>query len=971
MVRLPRLVIAAPASGQGKTTIAVGLMAALARQGYAVSPGKVGPDYIDPGYHALATGRPGRNLDPWLTSPDLIAPLLLHAAATPAPADLAIVEGVMGLFDGQIGTDGFSSTAHVAALTSSPVVLVVDISSAARTVAATVHGLATFDPGVEVVGVILNKAGSPRHAHEVRRSIEARGLPVLGVLARDAGVSAPSRHLGLVPAAERADAAALDRLAGQIAEHIDLGAVVDLARAAPDLDAAAWSPVSALAGALSPGSAVNNPPIGRLLTSTLRGGPGPESSPVNNPPIGRLLTPAAASDDGPVVAVAGGRAFTFRYAETEELLRAAGCTPVVFDPATDRELPPGTRGLYLGGGFPEAHAAALSSNTPLLREVRDAVAAGLPTVAECAGLLYLTRALDGHRLVGAVPATSAMHPRLTLRYVTATLPVDSLLGPAGTTVHAHEFHRTRTDPMTLGRGAWDVDGMPHGFALDPAGTGAPTVHAAYLHVHWAGQPSLARHFAEAVHAWPGAGRETIGPGAAGFETAPRREDLADHDPGREGSDGGPAPPVDPLDHHGDAELLDTQAPLLDLAVNVRRPVPPVWLRDRLAAALGELAAYPDARAARRALAKRHGVPVDCVLPTSGGAEAFTLVARAIEGRHPLVVHPQFTEPEAALRRVGRVPARQVLRAEHGFVLDPASLDPRADLVFVGNPTNPTGVLHPRSTLAALRRPGRVLVVDEAFMDAVPGEPETLIGGDLDGLLVLRSLTKTWGLAGVRAGYAVGDPALIAALARQQPPWSVSSLAALVMEQTATPAAVAEAENAARSAAADRTHLVRGLESLGLRPVPGVAPFVLVDVGVGVRERLRHRGYAVRRGDTFPGLDAGWVRIAVRDKLTTDAFLATLADLLPTGGHTGPALGSPVNNPPIGRMLTPATTDPTPTAPAGPDRPVNNPPIGRVLTPATTDPAPTAPADPDRPVNNPPIGRMLTPDLTVLAQEPRA
>ena len=208
VTRLPRVVIAAAASGQGKTTVAVGIMAALRRRGLAVAPAKVGPDYIDPGYHALATGRPGRNLDPWLTSPELIAPLLLHGARTPYAADLAVIEGVMGLYDGQMGTDGFASTAHVATLTRSPVLLVIDISSAARTIAASVQGLAGYDPSVQIAGVVLNKAGSPRHAAEVRRAVEAVGLPVLGVLPRDAGVSVPSRHLGLVPADERDEAAA-------------------------------------------------------------------------------------------------------------------------------------------------------------------------------------------------------------------------------------------------------------------------------------------------------------------------------------------------------------------------------------------------------------------------------------------------------------------------------------------------------------------------------------------------------------------------------------------------------------------------------------------------------------------------------------------------------------------------------------------------------------------------------------------
>ncbi|MBO1765332.1 cobyrinate a,c-diamide synthase [Allobranchiibius sp. GilTou38] len=828
MTRLPRVVIAAAASGQGKTTVAVGIMAALRRRGLAVAPAKVGPDYIDPGYHALATGRPGRNLDPWLTSPEQIAPLLLHGARTPYTADLSVIEGVMGLYDGQMGTDGFASTAHVATLTDSPVLLVIDISSAARTIAASVHGLASYDPSVRVAGVVLNKAGSARHAAEVRRAVEATGLPVLGVLPRDAGVSVPSRHLGLVPAAERDEAAAgLDRLAGQIAEHLDLDAVLDLARTAPDLADEPWTP-----------------------------------------PVVHRTTPPR------VVAVAGGQAFTFRYAETDELLRAAGCEPVVFDPATDTSLPQGTSGLYLGGGFPEAHAPALTRNTPLLAELRDAVASGMPTVAECAGLLYLAEALDDHPMVGALPAAAAMHPRLTLGYRTAVLPVDGMLGAAATAVHAHEFHRTRTTPPTAGPGAWLVDGAPVGFALDPAGTGRPTVHASYLHVHWAGNPSLATSFADAVHAYE--------PVTTGARPSDDHAPVAAHPATT-------ADAVDPLDHHGDAELRGTGRTLVDLAVNVRVPVPPVWLSDRIAACTTRLAAYPDVSQARTAIARRHGVPETMVLPTSGAAEAFTLIARAVPGRHPLVVHPQFTEPEAALRRVGRVPERHLLHGDTGFVLDPALVDPNADLVLLGNPTNPTGVLHPRASLESLLGPGRTVVVDEAFIDAVPGELDSLISAQMPGLLVLRSLTKTWGLAGLRAGYVVGDPDLIALLAQHQPPWSVSTPAAVVMSATATRSALEQADDLARKATSDRAYLVRGLQERGLRPVDGVAPFVLVEGPSGAREALRDNGFAVRRGDTFPGLNAAWIRIAVRDTTTTDAFLTALDDVLAHTAASAPEL----------------------------------------------------------------------------------
>nr|WP_232524746.1 cobyrinate a,c-diamide synthase [Nocardioides mangrovicus] len=436
-----RLVVAAPATGQGKTTVATGLMAALTRAGHVVSGHKVGPDYIDPGYHALACGRPGRNLDPHLVGEERVVPLLRHGAAG---ADVAIVEGVMGLYDGRVGDDGFASTAHVAALTRSPVVLVVDISRASRSIGAVVHGMASFRGGADIRGVILNQAGSPRHVAEVRSVID---LPVLGVLPRDEDVAVPSRHLGLVPAAERGEAAhALDRLAEIVAEHVDLDAVLDVARQAPPLTDDPWDPTHEVTV------------------------PGPRR---------------------PVVAMAGGRAFTFRYAETEELLRAAGCEVVTFDPVTD-PLPTGTAGVYLGGGFPEVHAADLAGNDRLLKELRDAVADGVPTVAECAGLLYLARSLDGVPMVGAVDAEAAMAPRLTLRYPAATAAADSLLGRRGEMVTGHEFHRTVTTPPAGPTPAWLVDGEPSGYA-------GPTLHASYLHTHWAGHPQLAQRFAEAVH----------------------------------------------------------------------------------------------------------------------------------------------------------------------------------------------------------------------------------------------------------------------------------------------------------------------------------------------------------------------------------------------------------------------------------------------------------------------------------------
>ncbi|GFH35291.1 Rv2231c family pyridoxal phosphate-dependent protein CobC [Streptomyces pacificus] len=336
-----------------------------------------------------------------------------------------------------------------------------------------------------------------------------------------------------------------------------------------------------------------------------------------------------------------------------------------------------------------------------------------------------------------------------------------------------------------------------------------------------------------------------------------------------------------LRHHGDAEVRE--GGLTDLAVNVRTGTPPVWLRERIAASLASLAAYPDGRAARAAVAARHGVPVRRVLLTAGAAEAFVLIARALRVSRPVVVHPQFTEPEAALRDAGYEVGRVVLRAEEGFRLDAAAVPESADLVVVGNPTNPTSVLHPAAELARLARPGRILVVDEAFMDAVPGEPETLAPRtDVPGLVVVRSLTKTWGLAGLRIGYVLAEPGTVARLERAQPLWPVGTPALAAAEACMSPRALAEAARAADLIAADRAHLLAGLAEFDeVRAVPAAGPFVLVRIGRAdeVRERLRALGFAARRGDTFPGLDRDWLRLAVRDRATTNRFLQALDQAL--------------------------------------------------------------------------------------------
>ncbi len=337
-----------------------------------------------------------------------------------------------------------------------------------------------------------------------------------------------------------------------------------------------------------------------------------------------------------------------------------------------------------------------------------------------------------------------------------------------------------------------------------------------------------------------------------------------------------------LGHHGDAEVA---AGLVDLAVNVRLAPLPDWLAGPIAASLGELAAYPDPRPATAAVAARHGRPADEVLLTAGAAQGFVLLAQALRGaRRPVVVHPQFTEPEAALRHAGHPVERVLLRESDGFRLDPALVPAESDLVFVGNPTNPTSVLHPAGDIAALARPGRVLVVDEAFADTTPGEPQSVAGRrDLPGLVVLRSLTKTWGLAGLRIGYLLAAPDLVVRLATAQPLWAVSTPALAAATACATPAAVAAERDIAAALAADRAHLVARLRAVPGVTVPGdpASAFVALRVAGAraVRLALRERGYAVRRGDTFPGLGPDWLRVAVRDTATTDAFVAVLAEIL--------------------------------------------------------------------------------------------
>ncbi|MGC0363568.1 cobyrinic acid a,c-diamide synthase [Rhodococcus sp. 27YEA15] len=451
---VPAVVIAAPASGSGKTTVATGLIGALRQTGSTVAPFKVGPDYIDPGYHGLAAGRPGRNLDTILVGPERIAPLYGHGTIG---CDIAVVEGVMGLFDGKIDEansqpSAEGSTAQVASMLGAPVVLVIDARGHSQSLAAVLHGFSTYDSGVRIGGVILNRVGSARHEQVLRHACDKVGVPVLGVVPRLAELEVPSRHLGLIPAAEhgRAAVAAVDAMSELIATHVDLGAVRSLA--AVHVTDGAWNPAAEV---------------------------------------------GAHAESRPVIAMAGGPAFTFGYAEHRELLEAAGGDVRVFDPLRD-ELPTGTAALVLPGGFPEEHAVDLAANTVLLQQVRDLADGGAPIHAECAGLLYLARSLDGHAMAGVIDVDAVFGKRLTLGYRTAVALGESSLFDAGARVTGHEFHRTsllssEADGATTAWGwrPWDGGSVREGFVRGG-------VHASYLHTHPVGQPASIVKFVDAA-----------------------------------------------------------------------------------------------------------------------------------------------------------------------------------------------------------------------------------------------------------------------------------------------------------------------------------------------------------------------------------------------------------------------------------------------------------------------------------------
>ncbi len=469
------LVIAGERSGVGKTTVTLTLLASLCRRGVQVQSFKVGPDYIDPMFHQHVTGRACRNLDPVLTCESYVQKCFAHHNLG---VDCALVEGVMGLFDGVsslvIGqklfakdkgqiTD-FASTAHVARLLDLPVVLVIDCSRLSGSVAAIAHGYCSLDPRMKIAGVVLNRVGSDRHLSLLKDALEPLQLPILGVLRREDKITIPDRHLGLVPTAELSQVDALiDRLAHLGDTCFDWEHLLPLLKSS----------------VIDFGKGGGMPPLPTPHFS--KGGRTPPLRPIR-------------------IAVARDRAFSFYYQDNLDLLQQLGAELVFWSPLSDG-LPESVQGMYFGGGFPEVFAQQLAENTNARNAVKRAILAGIPTIAECGGLMYLCEQIvdfegKSWSMVGVLPTTAVMGGRLTLGYRRAIALQDSLLVNAGTTVYGHEFHRSRLIPplesslyQTYRYDSEESTGY-EGWSLPPS------LHASYIHQHWGDRVEIPLRFLE-------------------------------------------------------------------------------------------------------------------------------------------------------------------------------------------------------------------------------------------------------------------------------------------------------------------------------------------------------------------------------------------------------------------------------------------------------------------------------------------
>jgi cobyrinic acid a,c-diamide synthase len=445
------IIIAGERSGVGKTTVTLALLSALRHRSQNVQSFKVGPDYIDPMFHHYVTGRPSRNLDPFLTSESYVKECFTHHTQS---IEYAVVEGVMGLFDGAAGGDDYASTAHIARLLDLPVVLVLDCSRLSRSIAAIAHGYKTFDPRVEIAGFVLNRVGSDRHLELLTDALKFLQLPILGILRRDYNITIPDRHLGLIPSHE------LENLHSVVEELAQLGETCfDWTKLLPLLE----SPKVGKSHIHSPKD---------LLKSHLK----PEIR----------------------IAIARDSAFNFYYPDNLDILQNLGAELVDWSPLQDEKLPAGVQGLYFGGGFPEVFAAELASNYQAREAVRRAILTGMPTYAECGGLMYLCEQIidfagKTHPMVGIIPSTAVMGKRLTLGYRQAVAIQDSPMIPKGSKICGHEFHRSTLSiephkPLFEMQLGYDSQN----FKLE--GWQIHQVHASYLHLHFGANLEIPTRF---------------------------------------------------------------------------------------------------------------------------------------------------------------------------------------------------------------------------------------------------------------------------------------------------------------------------------------------------------------------------------------------------------------------------------------------------------------------------------------------
>ncbi|NVO00218.1 MAG: cobyrinate a,c-diamide synthase [Geobacteraceae bacterium] len=445
------ILIAAPVSGSGKTTITIGIMECLRRRGLIVAPFKVGPDFIDPGYHRLVTGQPSLNLDSWICPAGTVQEIFARQSRG---ADIAIIEGVMGLFDGFGGSSDEGSTAHIARLTGATVILVVNAKGFARSIAPLVKGFVEFDPLVKIGGVILNNVSSNSHARILHEALSAAlpQVPVVGTILRDAALQIPSRHLGLMTIEDGGPSPEyLDGLAATIKESVDLGIIWALAD------------------------------FGGLLEVH-------EEDPL---PLADVR-----------IAVARDQAFCFVYESNLRLLRAFGAELVEFSPLRDQSLPVDIHGIYLPGGYPELHCEELAANSAMLDAIRWAIESGTPVYAECGGFIYLTRGVfpdeesELKKLAGIFPvATTMLKKRKALGYREIVLRDDSILGKKGTVARGHEFHYSQIDemPQEIER----LYQVRRGEAqLENEGYRYKNCVASYIHLHFGSNPGVAEAFVE-------------------------------------------------------------------------------------------------------------------------------------------------------------------------------------------------------------------------------------------------------------------------------------------------------------------------------------------------------------------------------------------------------------------------------------------------------------------------------------------